>query len=212
MTSLFTRMKNTILADLHELLDQKEQKNPIAMLNQYLRECEKETEKVRKLIERQYLLKNEFSREYHQALEMAAKRKRQAEIAEKAGEPELYEFAHHEYIQYTERANRLNEAKKQAEIQLEQLERKYEELKHKLKDMHLKRMELMGRENIARAQYRMNKIFAEHQYSEDPFKRFYEIEKYLERLEYQVNTDYFRHTIDGKIAQLEKKLKNEETN
>jgi len=66
MTNLFTRIKNTITADLHEALDQKENKNPIAMLNQYLRECEQETEKVRKLLQRQYTLKDEFTREYHQ--------------------------------------------------------------------------------------------------------------------------------------------------
>lgn len=211
MASVFERMKNVILADIHEILDEKEKKNPIAMLNQYLRECEKETEKVRKLVERQYLLKDEFTREYHHALEMAEKRKKQSEIAERAGEAELFEFAQSEHMQYAERAARLKEAKEKAEEQLVQLERKYEELKHKLKDMQLKRMELMGRENIARAQYRMNKWLENPAYSETPFRRFAEIERYLERLEYQVNSDYFRHTIDAKIAQLEKRLKNEES-
>ena len=32
MTNLFARIKNTVLADLHEALDQKERKNPIALL------------------------------------------------------------------------------------------------------------------------------------------------------------------------------------
>ena len=57
MANLFSRIKNTVLADLHEALDHKEQKNPIALLNQYLRECEQETEKVRKLLEKQYQFK-----------------------------------------------------------------------------------------------------------------------------------------------------------
>lgn len=47
MRNLFTRMKETISADLHQLLDHKEQKNPIAALNHYLRQCEQETEKVK---------------------------------------------------------------------------------------------------------------------------------------------------------------------
>ena len=59
-------MKQAISADVHDLLDKKE-KNPIAMLNQYLRQCEVETEKVRKLMERQSLLKAEFTREYDHA-------------------------------------------------------------------------------------------------------------------------------------------------
>ena len=107
MTNLFARIKNTVLADLHEALDQKEQKNPIALLNQYLRECEQETEKVRKLLERQYRLKEEFTREYNQALELAEKRKKQAEIASNAGEVELYQFAIAEQQQYDERILRL---------------------------------------------------------------------------------------------------------
>lgn len=74
MTNLFTRIKNTITADLHEALDHKEKQNPIALLNQYLRQCELETEKVRKLLERQYTLKDEFQKEYQQAVELAEKK------------------------------------------------------------------------------------------------------------------------------------------
>ena len=52
----------------------------------------------------------------------------------------------------------LKEALQQVEQQLNELVRKYEEMKHKLKDMNIKRMELMGKENIARANYRMNQV------------------------------------------------------
>lgn len=145
MANVFKRLKDSITADLHEALDQKEQKNPVAMLNQYLRESEKETEKVRKLVERQYRLKDEFTREYQQAQDMADKRRRQSEIAEKAGETDMYEFALKEKQEYEARAERLQTARRDSIEQLEALERKYEEMKHKLKDMHLKRMELMGR-------------------------------------------------------------------
>ena len=151
MANLFSRIKNTVLADLHEALDHKEQKNPIALLNQYLRECEQETEKVRKLLERQYRLKDEFTREYRQAVDLSAKRKHQAEIASQAGETELYQFAANEQEQYEARATRLKEIMEQANGQLVELEQKYEEMKHKLKDMNIRRLELMGRENITRA-------------------------------------------------------------
>jgi phage shock protein A len=100
MSNLFTRIKETITADFHEILDQKEKNNPISLLNQYLRECEQETDKVRKLVERQYLLKEEFTREYKQAEHLTEKRKRQAEIAAQAGETELHEFAVREHEQY----------------------------------------------------------------------------------------------------------------
>ncbi|WP_226669040.1 PspA/IM30 family protein [Metabacillus litoralis] len=212
MANIFSRIKDTVAADLHEAIDQKEQKNPISVLNHYLRQCENETEKVRKLVERQYLLKEEFNREYKEALFLADKRKHQAEIAAKAGESELHEFALKEQAHYEERVARLSESRSQTSRQLEELEQKYEEMKHKLKDMQIKRMELMGRENMARAHHRMNKVVEQNSYSTKAFSRFDEMEGYLDRLEHQVNSTYHRNTIDARIAQLEKQLKTEETN
>ena len=211
MTNLFTRIKNTITADLHEALDQKENKNPIAMLNQYLRECEQETEKVRKLMQRQYTLKDEFTSEYHQAEELAAKRKHQADIASKAGETELSNFAMLEYQQYQVRSNRIKASLDQVIAQLGDLESKYEEMKHKLKDMHLRRMELMGRENVTRANHRINQVLDGDGYSDQSYSRFKEIENYLDRLEHQVNHSFYRNTIDARITQIEKEMKLEES-
>ncbi|WP_163527579.1 PspA/IM30 family protein [Halobacillus ihumii] len=208
MANLFTRLKDTITADLHDALDQKEQKNPIAMLNQYLRESEKETEKVRKLVERQYRLKDEFSREQQRAEEMVDKRKHQAEVAQKAGEETMYEFAVKEREAYEERSKRLKGSYEEAVKQLETLEQKYEEMKHKLKDMHVKRMELMGRENIARAHHRMNQVLEDT--ADKPYARFSEMDRYIEDLEYKVNSAYYRNTFDSKVAQLEKDMKNTE--
>ncbi|WP_108668775.1 PspA/IM30 family protein [Peribacillus acanthi] len=210
MKNLFNRMINTISADLHELLDNKEQKNPIAMLNQYLRECEHETEKVRKLVERQYRLKEEFTREYHNALQMAEKRARQADVAMQAGESELHTFANNEKTSYEERASRLKESLQDVTNQLVELEHKYEEMKHKLKDMHIKRLELMGRENIARAQNKISNVLEQKSDKNQSYARFDEMESYLDRLEQQVNSSYYRQTIDARIAQLEKEMKNKE--
>ncbi len=212
MANLFSRIKNSVATDLHEALDQKEQKNPIAVLNQYLRQCEQEVEKVRKLVERQYLLKEEFQKEYQEAARLAEKRAYQADIASKAGEEQLYEFAHQEQLHYQERTERLHQSKQQAEKHLHDLERKYEEMKHKLKDMYIKRMELMGKENIARAHHRMNQVLSStSEYGNQSYNKFEEIEQYLERIEHGINSSYFRNTIDAKIEKLEKEMKKEET-
>lgn len=212
MSNLLTRLKNTVLADLNEVLDKKEQKNPIALLNQYLRESELETEKVRKLLERQYSLKDQFTRELKQAQEMTQKRSRQADIASQAGETDLYQFALTEKIHFEERVARLNESLQTVLNQLSELEQKYEEMKHKLKDMQIRRMELMGRENVTRAHNKMNKVLEETSYSDKAFSRFTEIEAYLDRLEHQVNSEYYRNTIDARIAQLEKQAQKKDEN
>ncbi len=212
MSQLFSRMKQAITADFHDLLDKKEKKNPIAMLNQYLRQAELETEKVRKLVERQSLLKAEFMREYNDSQQLAEKRKHQAKIAKQSGEEELFEFAEQESLQYEQRSARLQEALQQVESQLNELVRKYEEMKHKLKDMNIKRMELMGKENIARANHRINQVLNVEDTYARPMARFEEMESYLDQIEQQVNSDYYRHTIDARIARLEKQGKLNETN
>lgn len=209
MANLFSRIKESISADIHEVLDEKEEQNPIAKLNQYLRESEKETEKVRKLVERQYRLKEEFTREYHQAKEMADKRKRQSEVAQKAGEETMQEFAMKEFEEYQARADRMDQMRQQASEQLEGLEQKYEEMNHRLKDMRLKRMELMGRENIARAHHRMNHVM--DQSVESSYSKFSELDQYMQNIEHKVNRAYYRNTFDSKMEQLEKQMKEQES-
>lgn len=211
MNDLFSRMKQTLTADFYNVLDKMEQKNPIALLNQYLRQAEAETEKVRKLVERQYQLKAEFTKELAEAEGLAEKRKNQAEIAEKAGESELQAFAIQESELYSTRALRINEALLKSEKQLNELEYKYREMKHKLKDMNIRRMELMGKENLAHAHQRMNQVIDAGSTSSSSTGKFEDTENYLDNLEQRINSNYQRQSIDARIIQLEKDMKAEET-
>ncbi|MCQ2010835.1 MAG: PspA/IM30 family protein [Sporolactobacillus sp.] len=212
MSNLFTRLKDSISADLNDMLDQKEQKNPIATLNQHLRRCEAEVKRVRQLIDRQYLLKDQFIKEYHEASEMAAKRKHQADIAERAAETELYTFALKEHEDYAQKTEQLKNAYETTVKQLDQLEQNYAEMKRKLKDMYLKRMELMSRENIANANHRMNSIIQPERAFGQSFSKFEESEMYLEQLEQKVNTNYHQNTIDARIREIERELEKGKTN
>jgi lia operon protein LiaH len=204
MSNLFIRIKNTITADLNEVLEQKEKQNPISLLNQYLRQCEQETEKVAKFLDRQTALKDEFTKELHNADQLAEKRKYQAEIASKAGETELYQFALDEQEIYANRADKIRASLEQVKGQLDELERKHGEMKNKLKDMQLRRMELMGRENVTRANHRMDQVLESN--TDKSFSRFQEIENYINRLENQVNRSYNQTTIDARIEQLEREM------
>jgi lia operon protein LiaH len=204
MTNLFTRIKDTVIADLNEALEKKENQNPITLLNQYLRECEQETEKVAKFLERQTALRDEFTKELHNAEQSAEKRKYQAEIASKAGETELYQFALEEQELYANRADKIRASLDEVKGQLDELERKHGEMKNKLKDMQLRRMELMGRENVTRANHRMDQVLESN--TDKSFSRFQEIENYINRLENQVNRSYNQTTIDARIEQLEREM------
>jgi phage shock protein A len=78
-------------------------------------------------------------------------------------------------------------------------------MKHKVKDMHLRRMELMGRENVTRANLQINQVL-DSNYSNKAYSKFKDIESYLDRLEHQVNSSYYRNTIDPRVAQLDKEM------
>ncbi|KMY52765.1 modulator protein [Bacillus sp. FJAT-27231] len=212
MTGIFTKIKRTIEAELFDIVEQKEQKNPIAMLNQYLREAQKETDKTIKLLERQQLLKKEFEREYQDAVRMRDKRLKQAQLAAEAGEEQLEEFAMREAEVYKERAARLQHSITIADEQIIKLESKTEEMKHKLKDMNVRRLELMGRENAARAHYSMSKVLNEDLNDHHPFGRFEELEQYIDELEGKVNKKYETSLMDARLAELERQFYREEKN
>ncbi|MBM7570550.1 PspA/IM30 family protein [Aquibacillus albus] len=205
MSNLFTRIKETISADLHEVLDQKEQKNPIGHVNQYIRECEQEARKIKHLVDKQYDIKQQFSRELQQAKAMVEKRKRQAAIAQEANETELQEQALEEQLQYEGRVQQLQEITDKARNELELLETKYVQMRHKLKDLYVKRMELKSRENVARAHKGMNKVLQSDLAAKSTSK-FEELESYIERLENQVKSDYRLYTLDARFAELEKRV------
>lgn len=205
-----SRLKHIVEADLYEALEQKEQKNPMAMLNYYLRQCEKEVDKAKVLVERHETLVREYEKEWQEAMKMANKRKQQASIAQQAGAKDLYDYAVKEQGVYSERAERLKELKVQTQDELEALVQKYEKMNHKLKDMHVKKLELMGRENSARANYRMNQVLEGDTYTNKTFTRFEEMEKYLTELEHKVNARHMESTFDIKIKELEGKLYDKE--
>ncbi|MEH7332517.1 PspA/IM30 family protein [Neobacillus drentensis] len=212
MSNLFTKIKDIIVTDLNETIHQKETKKPISKLNQYLRQCEQETEKVGKLVERQARLKDEFLKEYNLAAELAEKRKHQAEIASNAEETELYQFAAAEHQQFVERSQRLSASLAQTNEQLNELKRKYEEMKHKLKDMHLRRMELMGRENVTRANIGMNQVLDANSSQIHSYSKFKDIENYLDRLEHKIKGALNQSSIDDRIAELEKEMDHKSLN
>jgi lia operon protein LiaH len=83
---------------------------------------------------------------------------------------------------------------------LGEIERKFEELKHKLKDMHIRRMELMGRENVTLANNQVNQMLDLNTYSDKSFSRFQEMDHYLDRLEHQVNSSNYRSSIDARSS------------
>lgn len=203
MTSLLNRLKYSIEADLHKLFDKKEEKNPIAMLNQYIREAEKQTEQTGKWLERQGNLKQELEKELAETTQMVEKRKNQVELATASGEEDLAAFALAEVNAYEERATVLQNSIHQTTEELFGLERKYEEMKHKIKDMKVRQLQLMGKENVTRAHHQMDRILQPEQ-KEKNFGTFEDMEQYIERLGHKIEKEHEVTSMEQRLEILEK--------
>ncbi|WP_375105620.1 PspA/IM30 family protein [Lysinibacillus fusiformis] len=202
--NLFQRFRYTVEADLHQLFDKKEQKNPIAMLNQYIREAEKQTEETGKLLERQGQLKEKLEQEYQQNTDLLAKRESQLTLAQTSGEQDLIDFATDEVTAYTARNHTLQASIEASTREYFELERKFETMKHKIKDMKVRQLQLMGKENVTRAHHQMDGMIAKNNKT-----NFEDLEAYIDKLAYQIDKDHEVTTFEARLAQLEKKASEE---
>ena len=202
--NLFQRFRYTVEADLHQLFDKKEQKNPIAMLNQYIREAEKQTEETGKLLERQGQLKEKLEQEYQQNADLLAKRESQLTLAKTSGEQDLIDFAMDEVTAYTARNHTLQASIEASTREYFELERKFETMKHKIKDMKVRQLQLMGKENVTRAHHQMDGMIAKNNKT-----NFEDLEAYIDKLAYQIDKDHEVTTFEARLAHLEKKAAEE---
>lgn len=199
MKNLLTKFKYTIQADLHDLFDKKVEKNPIKMLNQYIREAEKQTEETGKLLQRQGQLKKELELQLAQTVEMLEKRETQLILAQATDEAELVAFAQDEVAAYTARKQALLTSIDAANTEYFSLERKFETMKHKIKDMKVRQLQLMSKENVVRANHQMDKVITDNNAD-----NFDELSNYIDELSHNIERKYEITTFEARLAQLEK--------
>lgn len=202
MKNLLAKFKYSIQADLHDLFDKKVEKNPISMLNQYIREAEKQTEATGKLLARQAQLKKELEQQLAQTVEMLEKREMQYTLATSSEEAELIAFAQDEIAAYTARKQSLLTSIDAANTEYFALERKFETMKHKIKDMKVRQLQLMGKENVVRANHQMDKVLTANNAD-----NFDELSTYIEDLSQNIERKYEVTTFEARLAQLEKEQK-----
>jgi lia operon protein LiaH len=205
MTTLWKRFKSAIEADLHQTFDKKEQKNPLAMLNQYVREAEKQTVQTGKWIERQSQLKTQLEKELQESKEMLAKRSKQIELARQTNEVELVAFAEQEVAAYASRVEVLQSSIVRTTEELFGLEQKYEEMKHKVKDMKVRQLQLMGKENVTRAHHQMDRMLQPESSmnAEKSLVAFDEMEQYIERLGKRIEKQHEVSSMERRLDMLE---------
>ncbi|ARF14102.1 MULTISPECIES: PspA/IM30 family protein [Sporosarcina] len=201
MNAFWHKLKYTVQEDLNSLMDKPRKKeNPLELLNQYFLDAQKQTAEIGKLLERQGRLKEELENECQDADLMAVKRRRQLELAEATGDAELIAFAQEEVEAYEGRVARLSASIQDATQELLSLERKFEEMKHRVKDMRVRQLQLMGKENVTRAQEKMNRFVKPDQ----SFSTLDDLHSYIENLGGGTRTSQSHSSMEQRLDSLEK--------
>ena len=203
MTPLWQRLKFAVATDMDAILDKKEEKNPISLLNKYIQEAEKETETAGKWLERQTSLSNKLEKELQEAESLLEKRQAQAELAQAAGESDLTTYAEQEVAAYSSRVDELRKTLDENTAESVALEQRYEEMKHKVKDMKVRQLQLMGKENATRAHYQMDKILSPELVAER-IGSYDDMASYIKSLGNKVEERHERSTMERRLEALEK--------
>jgi len=219
MENLFNNVKDAIKNDFKILKKQlgvyeqekvqqkvkREAKDPIDVLNKYIRESEAEVKNALVLVERQKMLAEEFSNELQQTENEINKRKEQVSIATKAGADEMAQKALELQAVLEVRKEKIQKGYEMALEQLNELEHKHEEMQNKIKDLHIKRLELMGKENVLTMKEKMNQILKETEFGEGYIK-YETLKNEMNEQEKVVDETYNMTVFDAKIQELAKQM------
>ncbi|ALS77678.1 hypothetical protein AUO94_03030 [Planococcus kocurii] len=203
MITLWERFKFAVATDLDAVVVKKEEKNPLVLLNRYVTEAENQTTTTGKWVERQAQLNGKLEKELAEASAMLTKRHEQLELAQTSGESDLADFAKMEVQSYATRVSVLQSNLSENIAELTGLEYRYEEMKHKVKDMKVKQLQLMGKENATRAHHQMDKVLSPELVAER-IGSFDDMALYITTLGAKVEERHERSTMERRLDSLEK--------
>ncbi|MDY7221720.1 PspA/IM30 family protein [Halalkalibacterium halodurans] len=166
---VFDRMKNLVLASIHEGLDKLE--DPEMMLNQYIRNVQSEMGRAEKAIEEQKKLHVSLERDLEEAKRLMKRREEQAKAALSAGEEELAKKALYSKKNAAEQVARYEALMQKSHdhvlelrLQLEDLEKKYEQLRDKKRELLLRSQSIKAFEQMKKARATFSTEGSERQF------------------------------------------------
>lgn len=160
MNELWYKFKFAVQEDLEQFSAKRSTQNAADVLNETIKEAEQQTKAVGKLLERQRILRDEVTKELLEAEQLTEKRTEQLSLAEATEDEALISYAKDEAEAYSRRRDELRSLEVDTTESMIALERRFESMKHKVKDMQVRRLKLMGEENAKRANSRMDRIFS----------------------------------------------------
>jgi phage shock protein A len=154
--SILKRVRDITLATMNQVLDQVE--DPVAMLNQYMRDMENEISQAELAIARQVAVEKKWKMMMEETEARIEKRTRQAGLAVDAGNDDIARRALEDKLICESKATEYRTQYEAAQKQTQILRGQLQELKEKFYEMRNKKAALLARANAARATKKMNQV------------------------------------------------------
>ncbi|WP_180954660.1 PspA/IM30 family protein [Bacillus sp. V5-8f] len=144
---IFKRIKTIAKADMNGLLDRLE--DPIAMLNEYSREMEKELARAQNALSRQIYAENKQAAIVVETKNVIEKRTRQAKLAIEQGEDTIAKLAVQEKLSHEKQLEVYEQQFEAIQHQTQTLKEKISELQETYQELQHKKILLASRANVA---------------------------------------------------------------
>lgn len=157
---VFQRMKDLTKASMHDWLDKLE--DPIVMINQYIRDMEKEIHDAEVTVAKQMAAERRMKQRLDESIRLNAEREGQAELALRNGNEGLARKLLEDKVQFARQADELTSLHGQAYAQVTELTAQLHEMKEEYYKLRNKRNELAARAQMAKARKQMAQVSALH--------------------------------------------------
>jgi len=198
MANLFTRIVKAVKTEINQTFEENDI-NPSELFNDFLKTCEIEIAKIEALIKRQDQIATRFHKERDDAFALGKKRRRQAEVAAKAGEGELEKRALNDAEYYEELGKSLEAKCQKAQEDLDKLRENLNETKKKIKEVNIHQLEQISKDNFALISKRLKDAYDKYTQPIADKAKADDLDDIIEDLEQKAADD-----LDEKILLLEK--------
>lgn len=202
---IFKRIKTIVSADINETLDKME--NPLSMLNQYLRDMEKQMEEAKGALANQLYLEKKYELLVADEEAVVVKRARQAELAVSRNEEEIAKMALQEKILHEAKVSSYREQYEITKTQTEKLKEQISLLMEKFQELQYKKLVLVSRAHAAKSVKEGQAMLASF-HSDQAVSGFAKAEEQVRRLEASAaaSTHFYELTHAGEKLVFDNKL------
>ncbi len=206
---VFKRVKTLVSADFNTILDRIE--DPVSMLNQHLREVEKEIQQATATLANQIFIEKKYEASIKETETIIQKRSRQAELAVEKQEEDIARLAIQDKLENEKKLTIQKEQYLTIKDQSNMLCYQIDRLREKYGELHSRKLALISRMNVAQTSVNLSKVTSSIN-PEIVTKGFQQVEDKVLQLEAQAEASQFgfprSNPLEGNLfnAEVEKEL------